>query len=334
MASFKEIKKRINSIKSTRKTTSAMKMVSSAKLRKAETTINYMLPYAGVLTHVMESLLTGDYTSYFSHERPISKVAVIAFSSDSSLCGTFNSNVGRKLQQIVQNYRQTLPAEHIFVYTVGKKVYDYIRKTGIPVTKNFENLAGKADYATIAAFAESLMEQFLHGEIDRVELLYHHFKSTGIQLLVNEPLLPINLTESKQPKVGRKRTVTSGLAASSGQLPGGSGQQPGAGMQQNSSATQSSSTSSSTYSYQVETDYILEPSREALLKALIPKSIKLQLYTALLDSNTSEHAARMIAMQTATDNANDLVSELTIELNKSRQQAITNELLDLASGAL
>lgn len=289
MASFKEIKKRINSIKSTRKTTSAMKMVSSAKLRKAESTISNMLPYSKALVHVMESLLTGDYTGPLNHERPVNKVSLIAFSSDSSLCGAFNSNVGRELQQIVQRYRKTLPAENIFVYTIGKKVYDFVRKTGITVTKNFEDLAGKADYDTLATFAESLMTQFSNGETDRVELLYHHFKSTGTQLLVNEPLLPVNLSAPQQSDPTREQT---------------------------------------------ETDYILEPSREALLKTLIPKSIKLQLYTALLDSNASEQAARMIAMQTATDNADDLISELTIALNKSRQQAITNELLDLISGAL
>lgn len=285
MASFKEIKKRINSIKSTRKTTSAMKMVSSAKLRKAESTISNMLPYSEALVHVMESLLTGDYTGPLNHERPVNKVSLVAFSSDSSLCGAFNSNVGRELQQVVQKYRQTLSPENIFVYTIGKKVHDYIRKTDISVTKNFEELAGTADYETIASFAESLMEQFSNGEIDRVELLYHHFKSAGSQQLINEPLLPVSFPTPQQPTLG-------------------------------------------------ETDYILEPSREALLKTLIPKSIKLQLYTALLDSNASEQAARMIAMQTATDNADDLISELTIALNKSRQQAITNELLDLISGAL
>lgn len=284
MAAFKDIKIRINSIKSTRKTTSAMKMVSSAKLHKAESTISNMHPYSEALHHVMESLLTGDYSSPLSHERPIEKVSIIAFSSDSSLCGAFNSNISRELQKTIDRYRQSLPVENISVYTIGKKVYDNIRKTGITVTRNFENLAGKADYNTIAGFTESLITQFEKNQTDRVEMIYHHFKSAGSQTLINEPLLPVILPTQKDS--GNQNNV----------------------------------------------DYIFEPSREALLKVLIPKSIKLQLYTALLDSNASEHAARMIAMQTATDNADDLVSELTIEYNKSRQQAITNELLDLASG--
>ncbi|MDR0575724.1 MAG: ATP synthase F1 subunit gamma [Tannerella sp.] len=285
MAALKEIKKRINSIKSIRKTTSAMKMVSSAKLHKAESMIYNMLPYSEALRHVMESLLTGDYSGPLNRERPVMNVAIIAFSSDSSLCGAFNSNVSRELQKTIDKYKKSLSDEHIFIYTIGRKVYDNIRKTGITITKNFESMAGKADYNTIAAFAASLIAQFENNQIDRVELIYHHFKRAGSRELVKEPLLPVILPVSEKQ-----------------------GYQHG--------------------------EYIYEPSREKLLGTLVPKSIKLQLYAALLDSNASEYAARMIAMQTATDNADDLVGELTIEFNKSRQQAITNELLDLAGGSL
>jgi F-type H+-transporting ATPase subunit gamma len=286
MAAFKEIKKRINSIKSTRKTTSAMKMVSSAKLHKAESVISNMLPYSEALHHVMESLLTGDDISTLSQERPIKNIAIIAFSSDSSLCGAFNSNITRELQKTVEEYRKSLSADHIFIYTIGKKVYDAVRKTGITITKNFENLAGKTDYQIIADFAESLITAFEKGKIDRVDTIYHHFRSAGNQELINKMLLPVLLPQKENPD------------------------------------------------NVINTGYIFEPSREEILRVIIPKSIKLQLYTALLDSNASEYAARMIAMQTATDNADDLVSELTIEYNKSRQQAITNELLDLISGSL
>lgn len=286
MAAFKEIKKRINSIKSTRKTTSAMKMVSSAKLHKAESVISNMLPYSTALHHVMESLLTGDDVSKLSRERPVKSVAIIAFSSDSSLCGAFNSNIVRELQKTVEEYGKSLSTDRITVYTIGKKVYDAARKKGITVTKNFENLAGKTDYQVIADLAESLIVQFETDKIDRVDTIYHHFRRAGAQEeLVNEVLLPVIL-----PKENTDRHIS--------------------------------------------TDYIFEPSREEILRVIIPKSIKLQLYTALLDSNASEYAARMIAMQTATDNADDLISELTIEYNKSRQQAITNELLDLISGSM
>jgi F-type H+-transporting ATPase subunit gamma len=240
-----------------------------------------MRPYAEALHRVMEASLTADYSDALSSERPAGKVAIVAFASDSSLCGAFNSNVLRELLRVVEGYRRSPESVKILVYTVGRKVYDAIRKTDIAVTGNFEDLAGKPGYDVIADFAESLIRQFENREIDRVELIYHHFKSAGSQVLLREQLLPVALHKTD----------------------GGN-----------------------------STDYIFEPSYEGLLNALIPKSVKLQLYTALLDSNASEHAARMIAMQTATDNADDLVGELTVEYNKSRQQAITNELLDIAGG--
>ena len=282
MSSFKEIKKRINAIKSTRKTTSAMKMVSSSKLMKAESVMVAMKAYAEEIRRILLSLLTNDYSNPLSVERPIQHVAIIAFSSDSSLCGAYNSNISHVLQKTVNKYAKSLEASHIHVYTIGKKVHDYSKKNSITIAQNFENLAGKSDYPTIAALATSLIEKFEHKQLDRVELIYHHFKSAGSQELVTKQLLPIQLTVQEQQA----------------------------------------------------TDFILEPSREAILKSLIPKNIQLQLYTALLNANTSEHAARMIAMQTATDNADDLVSELTIEYNKSRQQAITNELLDIIGGSV
>ncbi|MDR1381230.1 MAG: ATP synthase F1 subunit gamma [Tannerella sp.] len=291
MAAFKEIKKRINSIKSTRKTTSAMKMVSSAKLHKAEKKISDMRPYAEALHRVMESLLAayspGDAEDAedgrfagLTAERPVRNVAIVAFSSDSSLCGAFNSNVFRELRHAVDAYRQPPANGNVFVYTIGRKIYDAVRKTDTGITGNFENLAGKPDYSVIAELADSLIRQFEKREIDRVELVYHHFKSAGSQQLIREPLLPVAFRRTADCK----------------------------------------------------TEYICEPSRGKLSGALMPKCVRLHLYAALLDSNVSEHAARMVAMQTATDNADDLVGELTVEYNKSRQQAITNELSDIAGG--
>ena len=282
MASLKEVKIRINSIKSTRKTTSAMKMVASAKLHKAQGVFGNMLPYSIALHHVMEALLSSEFSSPLCDKRPVEKVAVVALSSDSSLCGAFNSNIIRETQKNLEQYRN-LPKENVQIYTIGKKVYDALRKNGFSITKNFVNLADKPNYDTIAELAGSLIRQFEKKEIDRVEILYHHFKSAGIQILMNESILPLVLP---QPNNIAK----------------------------------------------INTDYILEPSREALLNILIPKSIKLQFYTSLLDSNCSEHAARMVAMQIATDNADDLVNELTIIYNKTRQQVITNELLDIVGG--
>lgn len=284
MGSLKEVKVRINSIKSTRKTTSAMKMVASAKLHKALGIFGNMLPYSKSLHHVMEALLSSsEFSNPLCEKRPVEKVAIVAFSSDSSLCGAFNSNIIRETQKNLQIYKN-LPKENVQIYTIGKKVYDALRKKGFNITQNFVGLAEKPDYNTIAALAAALIQQFETKQIDRVEILYHHFKRAGVQILMNEPVLPLVLPE-----------LNAGAS-------------------------------------KINADYILEPSREDLLNNLIPKSIKLKLYTSLLDSSSSEHAARMIAMQIATDNADKMVNELTIVYNKTRQQAITNELLDIVGG--
>ena len=301
MASLKEIKKRINSIKSTRKTTSAMKMVASSKLHKAERTLSNLTPYSKTLSHYIETLLSNDTARRMVHEektaintqktvnllmleRPVNNVAIIVFSSDSSLCGAFNVNVLRKLFKTIDNYKKKLNNNPIFIYTIGKKVFESIRKTTIPITKNYENLAGKDDYDTIARLAKTLITQFESNQIDRVELIFHQYKSAGSQELVCKQLLPFIPPTPFIPKTP-------------------------------------------------PIDHILEPSSEIILQSLFPTMITVNLYHALLHSNTSEHAARMIAMQTATDNADDLIDELTIEYNKSRQQAITNELLDLIGGS-
>lgn len=280
MASLKSLKERILSIRSTRKITSAMKMVASAKLHKAESRIGNMQIYSESLYHVMESLLSGDYSSHLSEDRAPNRIAIIAFSSDTALCGAFNASVFRELEKTLNTYKD----KEIQLYTIGKKVYDATQKAGITVTQNFEKLAEKPDYKTIADLGELLIRQFETYKIDRVELIYHHFKSAGSQQQVHENLLPLSLPTTKE----------------------------------------------STF----RTDYILEPSREELLEVLIPKSIKLKLYTALLDSNASEHAARMISMQIATDNADQLITDLTLTYNKSRQHAITSELLDIVSGSM
>lgn len=280
MASLKSLKERILSIRSTRKITSAMKMVASAKLHKAESRIGNMQLYSDSLYHVMESLLSGDYSSHLSEDRAPNRIAIIAFSSDTALCGAFNASVFRELEKTLNTYKD----KEIQLYTIGKKVYDATQKAGITVTQNFEKLAEKPDYKTIADLGELLIRQFETYKIDRVELIYHHFKSAGSQQQVHENLLPLALPTTKE-SISR-------------------------------------------------TDYILEPSREELLKVLIPKSIKLKLYTALLDSNASEHAARMISMQIATDNADQLITDLTLTYNKSRQHAITSELLDIVSGSM
>ena len=294
--SLKEIKIRISSVKSTRQITSAMKMVASAKLRRAEERIVGMLPYQQQLQRIVTNFLATDATfqSPYTQQRTPKRTALVVFTSNSSLCGAYNSNVLRRLRQLMEQGEEGV--EEWLLYPVGKKAEEAIskwEKTEEAIGKwgkaegSYQRLAEKPQYAEAAQLASELMQRFVAGEIDRVELLYHHFKSKGVQQLVCEPYLPIDLTA----------------------------------LQQSGSAS-------------AHRDYIVEPSVDELISALLPKMLSQQIYTVALDANASEHAARTLAMQTATDNANELLQELTKQYNKTRQQAITNELLDLVAGSM
>lgn len=285
MASLKEVKGRIATVNNTRKITSAMKMVASAKLHKAQAAITRMLPYEQRISRLLANFLSGSeqVVSPFTVQRKVQRIALIVFSSNSSLCGGFNANVIKHARQWLEKQAR-LPQEDILLYPVGRKVWEALTKQGYQVQGDFQHMADKPTFPEAAALAQSLMEMYQKGEVDRVELLYNHFKSTSTQVLTNEVYLPIPLPSQEE-------------------------------------------TSS-------DTDYILEPSREELLAMLLPKVLRLKLYTVLLDSNASEHAARTLAMQIATDNADDLLQELTLMYNKTRQQAITNELLDIVGGSI
>ncbi len=305
MPSLKEIKGRIASVKSTLKITSAMKLVASAKLRKAQQAIEGMRPYERKLQEMLAHLTrqaggSGVVLSSASLRDPIrayapesttpepepevsKKVAIVAFASNSSLCGAFNANAVRLALETIQSFGDA----QVTVYSVGRKMAEAMKKVGYPSPADYQHLADKPSYAEAAALAEQLMEDYREGRVDRVELVYNHFVSSGKQVPVRETFLPME-------------AVISGEAA--GEVE------------------------------KSETDYILEPSARELLEELLPKSQKLKFYTALLDSNASEHAARTVAMQTATDNGEDLLQELTLQYNKSRQQKITAEILDLAGG--
>ena len=289
MASLKEVKTRINSVQSTRKITSAMKMVASAKLHKAQGAIENMLPYQRKLNKILTNLLSADLPveSPFCVERPVKRVAIVAFSSNSSLCGAFNANVLKMFLQTVGEYRE-LGQDNILIYPVGKKIEEAVKKLGFFPQGSYQKLADKPSYDEAAALAKLLMELFLEKNIDRVELIYHHFKSMGVQELLRERYLPIDLS-----------------AVQNDEERGG-----------------------------VVNDYIIEPSAAQLIADLIPQVLSQKIFTAALDSNASEHAARTLAMQIATDNANELIQELTKQYNKTRQQAITNELLDIVGGSM
>ena len=310
MPSLKEIKGRIGSVKSTLKITSAMKLVASAKLRKAQQAIEGMRPYERKLQEMMARLMAGregalsgafartgsrsdaeESAPSLSVEKE--RIAIVAFASNSSLCGAFNANVVRLTLEALKEYAD----DDVTVYSVGRKMADSMRKVGKPSPADFQKLADKPAYAPAAELAGQLMEDFREGRLDRVELIYNHFVSSGKQVPVRETLLPMEISPLASLGRNDREDVIPSEAKES------------------------------------ETDYIVEPSASALLEELLPKSLKLKFFTALLDSNASEHAARTVAMQTATDNGEDLLQELTLQYNKSRQQKITSEILDLAGGS-
>ena len=292
MASLKEVKGRIATVNNTRKITSAMKMVASAKLHKAQGAITNMLPYERSLHRLFTNFLSGgDVQSCYTVAREVKRIALVVFSSNSSLCGGFNANVIKHTTQWLDEH-QSLGKEQILVYPVGKKVADALVKQGYAVQGDFQHMADKPSFSEASALAQQLMDMFAKGEVDRVELLYNHFKSTASQILTHEVYLPLQICPPDDRKEEGSRE------------------------------------------HKEETDYILEPSREELLATLLPKVLRMKLYTVLLDSNASEHAARTMAMQIATDNADDLLQELTLMYNKTRQQAITNELLDIVGGSM
>lgn len=287
MASLKEIKSRISSIKSTRQITSAMKMVASAKLHKAQGAIENMLPYQSKLNAILTNFLSNDSTieSPYIASRPVHRIAIVVFSSNSSLCGAFNANIIKQFEQVMEKY-SALGRDNILVYPIGKKIEMSVKKKGYVTQGSFQHLADKPSYKEASELSVQLMELFASQEVDKVELIYHHFKSIGSHILVNEDYLPIDLGTHEMNVVKNK------------------------------------------------IDYIVEPSASEFITSLLPQVIILKIFTVLLDSNASEHAARTMAMQVATDNANELILDLTKQYNKSRQQAITNELLDIIGGSM
>lgn len=291
MPTLKEIKGRIASVRNTLKITSAMKLVSSAKLRKAQKAIENMRPYEEQLQGILSSLggAAGTKSADFVREGDEKGLTgtkprvFVAIASNSSLCGGFNAAAVAKVRE--------LRREGDVVYSVGRKMADAMRRDGFPSPEDLNDLAEHPVFARVADLVEALSKQWEAGKFAQVLLVYNHFVSTARQEPVAELLLD---------------------ADSSAQLP------------QEDAVIPSDSEESS--------DVIIEPSRKELLKVLLPKTRKLKLYAALLDSSAAEHAARTVAMQTATDNGENLLQELTLQYNKGRQQKITSEILDLAGG--
>ena len=321
MPSLKEIKTRIASVNNTRKITSAMKMVASSKLHHAQVMIENMLPYETMLEHILKTFLASeaDASNVFSTERTVRRVAIVAYSSNSSLCGGFNANIIKQMQMVAAEY-EALGKENVVIYPIGRKVAEKAVKLGYPVGGSFNDLADKPNVQQCIDLAKELGKKFLDGEIDKVELVYHHFKSAGSQILTRKTFLPIDIKSELTKDHFRDLKSTVATKESQEYL-------------RKRDAEQQKSYGRTLDGKPLNDNFIVEPDMNTVLSKLIPKLAHLMLYTALLDSIASEHAARMVAMQTATDNADDLLRQLNLQYNKSRQQAITNELLDLAGGS-
>ena len=290
MASLKETKTRIASVKSTLQITTAMKMVAAAKLHRAQQAIGNMVPYQEKLHEILQDLLVGSGVRA-SVESPLltpsdnRRVAIVAFSSNSSLCGGFNATAVKSLLgELDRLQAEGLTWEDIDFYPAGRKVAEAGRKVGLKAAMDASHLLDKPAYAPAAQLAQTLIERFEKGEIGRIILLYNHYKSNASQPPVRETYLPLTLPETADGPV--------------------------------------------------EEDLIVEPGKKQVLESLLPKVLLLKIYTVLMDSYAAEQAARTVAMQLASDNADELLEQLTLEYNKRRQQAITSELLDIVGGSL
>lgn len=357
MPSLKEIKGRINSISSTLAITSAMKMVASAKLQKAQMAIQNMLPYERRLYSMLVDLMgamnisaaaseddsvrgsgsaergfdqSGDRLSLSNRhdlagmdgayslmaQREVRKVAIVAFASNSSLCGAFNSNVIREATAVINEYRASgLGDADITVYSVGRKMAEAMKKLGFPSPADFTKMSDSPSYDAASALAQELFDGFVSGRFDKVELVYNHYKSTSSQPTTRQTYLPLSLADATADLQAGKITDSASETDTNRVA-----EPVGAPVVRQGSPTTE--------------DLIVEPSKEALIATLLPKVVRLRIFTTLLDSTAAEHAARTVAMQLATDNGNDLLQELTLEYNKGRQQKITSEILDLVGGSM
>jgi len=282
MPNLKEIRSRITSVGSTMQITSAMKMVSAAKLKRAQDAITQMRPYSNKLTDLLQSLsssLDGSENNQYSDSRVVKKLLIVAITSNRGLCGGFNSYIIKSAKNIIEKQNNNTDIE---ILSIGKKSSEHFAKNGYKMFSVHDEVYNKLTFENISIIAETIINKFLSKEFDRVVLVYNQFKNAATQIIMNENYLPIdNSVEEK---------------------------------------TQTA-------------DYIFEPNQNEIVKELIPKSLKTQLFKAVLDSHAAEHGARMTAMHKATDNAAELKKELTLTYNKARQAAITGEILEIVGGA-
>jgi F-type H+-transporting ATPase subunit gamma len=284
MANLKEVKQRINSVISTQQITKAMKMVSAAKLRRAQDKIVQMRPFSQKLTAVLNNVAAaseGATDLIYAQKRDVKRVLLIPVTSDKGLCGAFNSNVIKATNQAI---REQFVGVDVTIMPIGKKSFEYYKKTKYALIDQYSTLFVDLSTDAIRVAANHAMDAFVAGEFDQVFLVFNEFKNVATQIIRTEQFLPM-----------------SPIVASEGT--------------------------------KVESDYLLEPSREFILQELVPKALRVQFYKAVLESNASEHGARMTAMDKATENAGDLLKELKLMYNRTRQAAITNEILEIVAGA-
>lgn len=288
MANLKEIRIRIASVKSTRKITSAMKMVAAARLRKSQDKIIRMRPYANKLDDIILSLqqsLEGEIEHPLTQDREPHKVLIVVLTSNRGLCGAFNSNAVKMAINLAHTkYQKQLEKGELSFFSIGKKGAEQLSIRGYTIEGENHELLNGQSFEEISEFANELMNYFVNNEFDRIEFVYNQFKNAAVQKLISESFLPLKLENDDSDK---KKFV----------------------------------------------DYIYEPAPSSLIINLVPKSLKIKVFKSILDSIASEHGARMTAMHQATDNANDLIQELTLQYNKARQAAITKEILDIVGGA-
>ena len=282
MANLKEIRLRITSVGSTMQITSAMKMVSAAKLKRAQDAIIQMRPYANKLTELLNNLsasLDSSDGGVYTQEREIKNVLLVTVTSNRGLCGGFNAYIMKQAKELIN---EEYANAKVSILSIGKKSSEHFTKNGFHVASTHDALFGDLTFDNVAIVAEGIMEQFVEGDYDKVVLVYNQFKNAATQIIMTGNFLPV------QEAVNDLEVVD---------------------------------------------DYIFEPNKQEIVEQLIPKSLKTQLFKAVLDSHAAEHGARMTAMHKATDNASELKKELTLTYNKARQAAITNEILEIVGGA-
>lgn len=291
MANLKEIRTRITSVASTRQITGAMKMVAAAKLKKAQDAVTHFRPYACKMQEIMLSAASsagqGDDNVY-AEDRDYRQVLIVVVTSNRGLCGAFNSNAIREAMLLAEKkYGNLLPRDKVRFLSIGKKGYDTLRKRGVSLDEPNTGIFDSLTYENVALIAQSLMDEFVGGRYDCIDIVYNEFINAASQKVVYKQFLPLQ-PEVRQP------------------------QNPGKNQR---------------------VDYLFEPTKEYIIRELIPQNLRLTLYEALLDSVAAEHGARMTSMHQATDNATELIQDLTRQYNKARQASITNEIVEIVGGA-